>query len=115
MERRCLHSKNPCGTDTWMVGHSCPCDHCQAYLSEKDVTADTSMYSCVEHGHSKFLSSPCPRCSSIPLSIKPVRCTACYECLDDPSLGMANPVNTRMILCPICGNKRCPQGDLARA
>jgi len=37
------------------------------------------------------------------------KCAACYECLDDPSLGLANPVNMRMILCPKCGNKRCPK------
>jgi len=31
-------------------------------------------------------------------------------CLDDDSNGLLqNPVNTRMILCPICGNKRCPK------
>lgn len=36
-------------------------------------------------------------------------CAACYECLNDPSLGIRNPVLSRMILCPKCGNKRCPR------
>ena len=33
----------------------------------------------------------------------------CYTCLDDPNLGFANPVMTRMVVCPECGNKRCPK------
>ncbi len=33
----------------------------------------------------------------------------CYTCLDDPSRGFENPVLTRMVLCPVCGNKRCPK------
>jgi hypothetical protein len=35
----------------------------------------------------------------------------CYECLDDPSMGMSNPATQRMIVCPDCGNKRCPRSD----
>lgn len=36
-------------------------------------------------------------------------CGACYECLKDKTneLGIDIP-STRMILCPVCGNKRCP-------
>ncbi len=33
----------------------------------------------------------------------------CYTCLNDPSLGFNNPVLNRMVLCPVCGNKRCPR------
>jgi len=36
-------------------------------------------------------------------------CKQCYTCLDDRSLGFQNPVMCRMILCPSCGNKRCPK------
>jgi hypothetical protein len=30
---RCKVTKNPMGTDTWMVGYKCPCESCQAYLA----------------------------------------------------------------------------------
>lgn len=33
-ERRCLVTKNICGTDTWMKGRPCKCEECQAYLDE---------------------------------------------------------------------------------
>lgn len=33
----------------------------------------------------------------------------CYRCQDRPELGLENPAWNRMILCPICGNKRCPR------
>jgi len=33
----------------------------------------------------------------------------CYQCLDDPSMGPLNPAVQRMIVCPECGNKRCPR------
>ena len=36
-------------------------------------------------------------------------CNACIHCLDQPSLGFDNPAMQRMILCPTCGNKRCPR------
>lgn len=36
-------------------------------------------------------------------------CENCYECLKDKwEFGMPVPA-TRMILCPVCGNKRCPK------
>jgi hypothetical protein len=35
-ERRCLVTKNPCGTDTWAVGQPCQCAECQAYLKESN-------------------------------------------------------------------------------
>lgn len=33
----------------------------------------------------------------------------CYDCKNRPELGMQNPVLMQMIVCPICGNKRCPK------
>ena len=39
-----------------------------------------------------------------------VDCNNCYECLKDKKEENGLPkVATRMILCPICGNKRCPK------
>lgn len=35
-------------------------------------------------------------------------CNNCYDCLNKSELGLMNPVNSQMILCEICGNKRCP-------
>ena len=37
-------------------------------------------------------------------------CHSCYDCLNKPELGMRNPVLSRFIVCPYCGNKRCPKG-----
>lgn len=42
-----------------------------------------------------------------------MNCGACHKCLDavtvDTGTGVPIPVSlTQMILCPICGNKRCP-------
>lgn len=40
----------------------------------------------------------------------------CFECINDPSMGLLNPVRHQMIVCPQCGNKRCPRAtshDLA--
>ncbi len=34
---RCEKSGNPCGTDTWMVGHSCPCNACQRWLETRII------------------------------------------------------------------------------
>lgn len=36
-EASCKRTGNPCGTDTWREGYSCPCDNCQAYVRAKDV------------------------------------------------------------------------------
>ena len=33
----------------------------------------------------------------------------CFTCLDDESLGPMNPTLQRMVVCPTCGNKRCPK------
>jgi hypothetical protein len=33
----------------------------------------------------------------------------CYDCQNDPGLGINNPVLQYMIVCPDCGNKRCPK------
>lgn len=30
--KRCLYSKNPCGTDTWQAGKPCPCENCQEWI-----------------------------------------------------------------------------------
>lgn len=30
---RCLKSTNPCGTDTWSEGYTCPCAPCQLYVA----------------------------------------------------------------------------------
>lgn len=39
-----------------------------------------------------------------------VDCNNCYECLKDKTDEHGLPIPlTRMILCPICGNKRCPK------
>jgi hypothetical protein len=35
-------------------------------------------------------------------------CGKCYDCLDNPKLGFLNPIQSQMILCETCGNKRCP-------
>lgn len=35
----------------------------------------------------------------------------CRHCLDEPSMGLNNPALQRMILCPTCGNKRCPRAS----
>lgn len=32
----------------------------------------------------------------------------CFTCLDQPDLGFCNPTQMYMIVCPQCGNKRCP-------
>ena len=106
--RRCHVTKNQCGTDTWGNGYTCPCDECVAYLAESGIRPYGPYVTC-QHGHSVFHSFPCPRCPSVPLSIAPVRCDDCHDCLHDPSLGFANPTLSRMILCPECGNKRCPK------
>lgn len=36
-EERCLHTGNPCGTDTWMVGHPCKCVECQLYIAKQEL------------------------------------------------------------------------------
>lgn len=44
-----------------------------------------------------------------PTKPSPVYMCGCYACNDEPALGLRNPVLQRMVLCPICGNKRCPR------
>ena len=41
--------------------------------------------------------------------MKRENCGECYTCLDDHNAGMENPVLYRMIVCVLCGNKRCPK------
>ena len=33
----------------------------------------------------------------------------CFTCLDKPDAGWRNPILVRFIVCPKCGNKRCPR------
>lgn len=33
--RRCKVTGNQCGTDTWMVGYTCPCVECAAWVEER--------------------------------------------------------------------------------
>ena len=39
-ELRCRITGNQCGTDTWMVGHPCQCDNCQAWLRGRAEPAE---------------------------------------------------------------------------
>lgn len=32
-EERCEITNNPCGTDTWVIGHPCQCNPCQRYVA----------------------------------------------------------------------------------
>ena len=44
-------------------------------------------------------------------SVEP-KCAACYECLKDTLAGQSTWITvptSMMILCPVCGNKRCPR------
>ena len=36
MTQRCEITNNPCGTDTWTVGHPCQCLACQKYLGDEN-------------------------------------------------------------------------------
>lgn len=47
-------------------------------------------------------------CASMRRTLGADHLCPCYTCQDDPSKGMMNPVLCMMILCPLCGNKRCP-------
>jgi len=40
------------------------------------------------------------------------KCNCCFSCLNDPTKGFENPALQRMIVCPACGNKRCPKATL---
>lgn len=47
---------------------------------------------------------------SLAASSSGANCGNCYECLKDSKEENGLPtVLTRMIVCPICGNKRCPK------
>jgi hypothetical protein len=35
--RRCLVTKNECGTDTWSAAHPCRCLQCLAWLAERRI------------------------------------------------------------------------------
>lgn len=38
-------------------------------------------------------------------------CGNCLKCLNDPRLGLENPVLMMMVVCLDCGNKRCPKAS----
>lgn len=40
-----------------------------------------------------------------------LRACWCFRCLDAPEHGLNNPTCNTMILCPACGNKRCPRAS----
>lgn len=61
----------------------------EMYLEEHNVPMNIR----IEHGER---NSPLSACE-------------CYSCLNKPELGMANPTFSRMVVCPKCGNKRCPK------
>jgi|GEM_PF-1416049 len=45
----------------------------------------------------------------LPNACDALRACWCFRCLDAPELGFENPTARTMILCPACGNKRCPR------
>lgn len=42
--KRCRITNNPCGTDTWMVGESCQCDECQAWLRDEAAPPEQHLH-----------------------------------------------------------------------
>lgn len=42
---RCERTRNPCGTDTWGNGETCPCDSCQCWLALRSQAADIAALS----------------------------------------------------------------------
>ena len=36
---RCEKTGNPCGTDTWAVGYTCPCRACREYVANEAALA----------------------------------------------------------------------------
>lgn len=36
----------------------------------------------------------------------------CFTCQNKPDWGFKNPVLMHMVVCPVCGNKRCPKATL---
>ena len=40
--RRCLVTKNECGSDTWSESFTCPCLQCRAYLAERRLKTDST-------------------------------------------------------------------------
>ena len=51
MRGRCNVTGNPCGTDTWEKGRTCPCDACQKWLRETAPGGEAG-------------APPCPSCGS---------------------------------------------------
>lgn len=37
---RCEVTGNPCGSDTWIVGHDCECTTCQVFVASSKKSAD---------------------------------------------------------------------------
>lgn len=46
-----------------------------------------------------------------PIADNELRICWCFECLNAPEYGLRNPANQYMIVCPGCGNKRCPRAS----
>lgn len=44
-----------------------------------------------------------------PVATNALRACWCHECLDAPEHGINNPTLSTFIVCPACGNKRCPR------
>ncbi len=40
-----------------------------------------------------------------------VKCDNCHKCVDERVGTLENMLKRRMILCPKCGNKRCPKAS----
>jgi DNA-directed RNA polymerase subunit RPC12/RpoP len=55
-------------------------------------------------------TGPEPFCESCRSYLKAdLKACWCFSCIDAPEMGLNNPTWTRMIVCPDCGNKRCPR------
>lgn len=78
-------------------------DEARTWLGDEFVPAD------VRDG--RICPAPRDDGSRPPTSIgsNELRTCWCVRCLNAPEHGLANPALARMILCPACGNKRCPR------
>jgi hypothetical protein len=56
---RCEITSNPCGTDTWFVGHPCQCAPCRA-LVVSATADDTQPMSAIELESKDLISEPDP-------------------------------------------------------
>ncbi len=92
----------PTGVEMWESGQFEPIDHCMRVSRALPVNADGIPV------------------DSVPESVDAATCSDtittcwCFECLDEPSMGLSNPALQRMIVCPACSNKRCPRSTSHR-